>query len=57
MKTTADTDREIVSAALALFDRDESELHGRALPADVDIDATVEAAFNVLLGNPSVLPL
>jgi hypothetical protein len=51
------TDRDIFLASLALFDKDESELRQRALPADTDIDACVEAAFWKALGNPSILPL
>lgn len=50
-------DRDAFFASLALFDRSESELRQRALPADVDVDAVAEAAFEKLLGNPSRLPL
>jgi hypothetical protein len=52
-----DSDKDAFYASLALFDRAETELHGRALPADTDVDAVAEAAFERLLGNPSRLPL
>jgi hypothetical protein len=51
------TDRDTFFASLALFDREEKELRQRALPADTDIDASVEAAFMKALGNPSLLPM
>ncbi len=54
---TNDTDRELFFKSLALFDKDESQLRARVLPADVDIDATVDAAFNMMMGNPSILPM
>lgn len=53
----ADADREAFFASLAIFDRDEPELRQRALPADTDVDAAVEAAFMKALGNPSILPM
>ena len=53
----ADADRDAFYASLALFDRPDAEQHQRALPADVDVDAFAEAAFERLLGNPSRLPL
>lgn len=51
------TDRDVFFASLALFDREEKEMRQRVLPADTDIDATVEAAFMKALGNPSLLPM
>jgi hypothetical protein len=51
------TDRDAFFASLALFDKDETELRQRALPADTDVEACVEAAFGKFLGNPSLLPL
>jgi hypothetical protein len=51
------TDRDVFLASLALFDKEETELRQRALPADTDVDASVEAAFWKALGNPSLLPL
>jgi hypothetical protein len=47
------SDREIVSEALALFDRPESELHQRVLDADADVDAFVDRAF----GNKTLPPM
>ncbi len=55
--STTDTDRDAFFASLSLFDKDERELRQRALPADTDVDAAVEAAFMKALGNPSLLPL
>ncbi len=54
--TTEKNDRDAFYASLALFDRDEPEQRARALPADTDIDAALEAAFERALGNPSRLP-
>ena len=51
------SDRDTFLASLALFDRDESELHQRALPGDTDVDAAVEAAFAKAQRNPTILPL
>ena len=51
------TDRDAFFASLALFDKDETELRQRALPADTDVDACVEAAFHKAQGNPSLLPV
>ena len=51
-------DRDAFFEALKLWDRPESELQrARVLPADLDLDETVEAAFQKALGNPSILPL
>jgi hypothetical protein len=57
MKPTDNADAAAFAASLALFDRPEGELHGRALPADTDVEAAIEAAFQRFLGNPSRLPL
>ena len=51
------SDRDVFFASLALFDRDERELHQRALPGDTDVDAAVEAAFAKAQRNPTILPL
>jgi len=50
--TKPKSDKEVFMAALALFDRDEAELHGTPLDADVDVDAFVERAF----GNVTIPP-
>jgi hypothetical protein len=55
--STNDHDRDAFFASLSLFDKDESELRQRALPADTDIDASIEAAFMRAMGNPSILPM
>ena len=47
------TDRELFVEALALWDRPESELYGKVLDDDIDIDSLVQR----FLGNPSQLPL
>ena len=57
MQKKSDSDRDVFFASLALFDRDEVELHQRALPSDTDVDIFVESAFHKALGNPSLLPL
>ncbi|HEY1101004.1 MAG TPA: hypothetical protein VGF99_18845 [Myxococcota bacterium] len=57
MQKKPDTDRDTFFASLAIYDRDEGELHQRALPADTDVDVFVESAFHKALGNPSLLPL
>jgi len=57
MQKKSDSDRDVFFASLALFDRDEGELHQRALPSDTDVDIFVESAFHKALGNPSLLPL
>lgn len=57
MQKKSDTDRDVFFASLALFDREEADLHHRALPADTDVDIFVESAFHKALGNPSLLPL
>ena len=50
-------DKATFAASLALYDRPEAELRGQVLPADTDVDAAVEAAFQRALGNPSCLPM
>ena len=57
MKPTDNADADAFASSLALFDKPESELHGRALPPDTDVDAAVEAVFQRFLGNPSRLPM
>ena len=51
-KPTHKSDREIVAEALHIFDRPEDELHQQPLPADVDVDAFIDAAF----GNVTLPP-
>jgi hypothetical protein len=46
------SDADAFFAALALYDRPESELHTKPLDADVDVDGFVEAAF----GNVTLPP-
>ncbi len=54
--STEKADKDAFYASLALFDRDEPAVRARALPADTDVDAVIEAAFEKALGNPSRLP-
>ena len=52
MNPKAPTDRETFLAALALYDKPESELHGKPLEADVDVDGFIDEAF----GNITLPP-
>lgn len=45
-KPTPMSDRELFAEALRLFDRPEEELHQQPLPADTDVDAFVDDAFD-----------
>lgn len=44
-------DRAVFLASLALWDRPESELHRRVLPADVDVDAEADRLVDGLTGR------
>ena len=57
LKPTYTSARDAFSASLARFHRSESELGGRVLPADTDVEAAVDAAFQRFFCNPASLPL